>query len=148
MWIGPSGATARGGAALLADAAAVLSISPGSHIGPATPVRLDRPGDAATSSIRPLGEHRYNAKDAAAAHAVDRVDNVLGDLIVGLDNQTVITAHGTKVLSTAEVIGEGNGRRRRPNQDVRFRASVSMVSCCTRSVTRGSRTCSSWPASP
>jgi membrane-bound serine protease (ClpP class) len=120
VWIGPSGATARGGAALLADSAAVLSISPGSHIGPATPVRLDRPGDAAPASFRPLGEHRYNAKDALSAHSVDRLDNVLGDLIVGLDNQTVVTAHGAKRLSTAEVIGEGEGRRRRQNQYVRF----------------------------
>ena len=51
---------------------------------------------------------------------VDRLDNVLGDLIVGLDNTTVKTAAGPKKLSTAEVVGEGNGRRRRPNQDVRF----------------------------
>jgi membrane-bound serine protease (ClpP class) len=136
VWIGPSGATARGGAALFAQAAHVLSISPGSHIGPSTPARLDRPGDKIAPSLeaplafmpssvraqlrKPVDGERYNAKDALAAHVVDRLDNVLGDLIVGLDNQTVGTAHGLRRLSTAEVVGEGNDRRRRPNQDVRF----------------------------
>lgn len=120
VWIGPSGATARGGAALLAESAAILSISPGSHIGPSGPARLDRPGDKLPRTYRNLGDRRFNAKDALAAHVVDRLDNVLGDLIVGLDNTTVKTAAGSKKLSTAEVVGEGTGRRRRPNQDVRF----------------------------
>lgn len=120
VWIGPSGATARGGAALFAESAAVLSISPGSHIGPAGPARLDRPGDRSAPTYRNLGDRRLNARDALAAHVVDRLDNVLGDLIVGLDNTTVSTARGPRHLSTAEVVGEGNGRRRRPNQDVRF----------------------------
>jgi membrane-bound serine protease (ClpP class) len=137
VWIGPSGATARGGAALLAESAAVLSISPGSHIGPARPARLDHPGDDIAPSFSawlaadvPASRHagtsklaagrRYNSAQAFANHAVDRVDNVLGDLVVGLDNQTVQTAAGPRHLSTAEVVGVGNGRRRRPNQDVRF----------------------------
>lgn len=133
VWIGPSGATARGGAALFAEAAAVLSISPGSHIGPSNPARLDRPGDEIPSpfpafmpsSVRaqlrqPVDGERFNAKDAVAAHVVDRLDNVLGDLIVGLDNKTVATAHGLRRLSTAEVVGEGTARRRQANQDVRF----------------------------
>ncbi len=137
VWIGPSGATARGGAALLAESAAVLSISPGSHIGPARPARLDHPGDDIAPSFAtwlaanvPAARHagatklaagqRYNSKQAFANRAVDRVDNVLGDLVVGLDGQTVQTAAGPRHLSTAEVIGVGNGRRRRPNQDVRF----------------------------
>jgi membrane-bound serine protease (ClpP class) len=137
VWIGPSGATARGGAALFAESAAVLSISPGSHIGPARPARLDHPGDeiapsftawlaANVPAVRHAGAskleagRRYNSKQALANHAVDRVDNVLGDLVVGLDGQTVQTAAGPRHLSTAEVVGVGNGRRRRPNQDVRF----------------------------
>ena len=51
VWIGPSGATARGGAALIAEGAPVLSISPGSHIGPSTPMRLDRPGEKIAPSL-------------------------------------------------------------------------------------------------
>jgi membrane-bound serine protease (ClpP class) len=137
VWIGPSGSTARGGAALLAESAAILSISPGSHIGPAAPARLDRPGAQIAPSLdswlatnvpasrraatrRLIGGKRLNATDAGATHAVGRVDNVLGDLIVGLDNTTVHTAVGARRLSTAEVVGVGTGRRRRPNQDVRF----------------------------
>jgi membrane-bound serine protease (ClpP class) len=137
VWIGPSGATARGGAALLAESAAVLSISPGSHIGPARPADLGDPDDAIAPSFgawlaatvpasRRLGAarlesgQRFNATQALGGHAVDRVDNVLGDLVVGLDNKTVQTAAGPRHLSTAEVVGVGNGRRLRPNQDVRF----------------------------
>jgi membrane-bound serine protease (ClpP class) len=138
VWIGPSGSTARGGAALLAESAAVLSISPGSHIGPARPASLGKPlqADIAPSfsawlaATVPAARHagatklvagrRYNSKQALSNHAVDRVDNVLGDLLVGLDGQTVHTAAGPKRLSTAAVVGIGNGRRRRPNQDVRF----------------------------
>ena len=125
VWIGPSGATARGGAALLAESAAVLSISPGSHIGPSTPARLDRPGEriaplpAGSGAFMPASVRaklrnfvdgkRFNATDARAAHMVDR-----------LDNQVVVAGGVRHRLSTAEVIGVGNGRRRRPNQDVRF----------------------------
>jgi membrane-bound serine protease (ClpP class) len=137
VWIGPAGSTARGGAAIFAESAAILSITPGSHIGPATPARLDRPGAAIAPALdkwlaanvpasrraaarRLFGGERFNATDARRARVVDRIDNVLGDLVVGLDNTTVLTAAGPRHLSTAEVIGVGNGRRRRPNQDVRF----------------------------
>ncbi|HEX4490740.1 MAG TPA: NfeD family protein [Acidimicrobiia bacterium] len=137
VWIGPTGSTARGGAAVLAESAAVLSITPGSHVGPATPVRLDHPGDEIAPSVdawiaanvpssrqsatkRLFDGARLNADDAGASHTVDRVDNVLGDLVVGLDNKTVQTAAGARRLSTATVIGTGRGRRKQPNQDVRF----------------------------
>jgi membrane-bound serine protease (ClpP class) len=137
VWIGPSGSTARGGAALLAESAAVLSITPGSHIGPASPARLDHPGDPVAPSVdawlaanvpadrqaattRLIAGQRFNATHAGSNHTVDRVDNVLGDLVVGLDNKTVQTADGPRKLSTAEVVGIGKGRRLRPNQDVRF----------------------------
>jgi membrane-bound serine protease (ClpP class) len=137
VWIGPTGSTARGGAAVLAESAAVLSITPGSHIGPATPIRLDHPGDTIGPSIdawvranvkstrraatqRLFSGTRLNATDAGASHTVDRVDNVLGDLVVGLDNKTVQTAAGPRHLSTATVIGTGKDRRLQPNQDVRF----------------------------
>ena len=119
-----------------AEAAAILSISPGSHIGPSIPPASTVPGRrspavapapvgvpavlGARPARTPVDGQRYNAKDALAAHVVDRLDNVLGDLIVGLDNTTVVTAAGRRHLSTAEVVGDGTGRRRRPNQDVRF----------------------------
>jgi membrane-bound serine protease (ClpP class) len=137
VWIGPTGSTARGGAVLLAESAAVLSITPGSHIGPATPARLDHPSDSVAPSVdawiaanvpsprraateRLFAGTRSNATDAGATHTVDRIDNVLGDLVVGLDNKTVQTAAGPRHLSTASVVGTGRGRRLQPNQDVRF----------------------------
>jgi membrane-bound serine protease (ClpP class) len=137
VWIGPTGSTARGGAVLLAESAAVLSITPASHIGPATPMRLDHPGATVTPSVdawiaanvparrragtkRLFQGARLNATDAGATHTVDRVDNVLGDLVVGLDNKTVQTAAGPRRLSTATVVGTGRDRRKQPNEDVRF----------------------------
>ncbi len=137
VWIGPSGSTARGGAALFAESAAIVSITPGSHIGPASPARLDHPGAPIARSLdtwlagtvpearraatrRLVAGERLNAADATRTHAADRLDNVLGDLVVGLDNTTVQTAAGPRHLSTAEVVGVGKDRRRRPNQDVRF----------------------------
>ena len=43
VWVGPSGAKAKGAATLLAESAPVLSVSSGSSIGPADPLRLDQP---------------------------------------------------------------------------------------------------------
>ncbi|MGH9033653.1 MAG: hypothetical protein ACRDY4_13955, partial [Acidimicrobiia bacterium] len=42
-WVGPSGSDAKGAAALLVEAAHVASVSSGSAIGPAAPLRLDDP---------------------------------------------------------------------------------------------------------
>jgi len=45
----------------------------------------------------------------------------LGDFIVNLDGETVQTATGPVELSTARVVGEGEDRRRQPNQVISFR---------------------------
>src|SRR4051812_6622287 len=42
-WVGPSGGKAKGIAALLVTAASVAAVSNGSSIGPADPLRLDKP---------------------------------------------------------------------------------------------------------
>jgi membrane-bound serine protease (ClpP class) len=138
VWIGPSGAKAKGAATLLAESAPVVSVSSGSSIGAADPLRLDEPGATnrrvVTDRLEALalrwgrdgaGARRLAATNlpADAAHragAVNTVEPTVGELIVSLDGRAVPTAAGPKLLSTATVVGEGTGRRRQPNQEVRF----------------------------
>jgi membrane-bound serine protease (ClpP class) len=138
VWIGPSGAKARGAATLLAEAAPVVSVSSGSSIGPADPLRLDDPGatnrrvvtdrlealavrwDRDGTGARRLATENLPADAAHRAGAVNTVEPTVGELIVSLDGRAVPTAAGPKLLSTATVVGEGVGRRRQPNQEVRF----------------------------
>jgi membrane-bound serine protease (ClpP class) len=137
-WVGPSGSNARGSAGLLVAAAHVASVSPGSGIGPAAPLRLDQPGMhtdgqvaadleglAETTSRRPEGaralvDTRLSADEAQRVGAINMVEPTLGELIVSLDGRVVVTAAGPRLLSTAKVVGEGLDRRRQPNQDIRF----------------------------
>jgi membrane-bound serine protease (ClpP class) len=138
VWVGPSGANASGLASLIAEAAHVVSVSQGSHIGAAHPARLDRPGvlDEAeladrlgalardrgrdVDGARALASTRMSATDAEDAGAIDRVDPIVGELIVDLDGETVVTAAGEVTLSTARVVGEGVDRRREPDHEVVF----------------------------
>jgi membrane-bound serine protease (ClpP class) len=143
VWVGPSGSKARGVATLLATAAPVAAVSNGSTIGPADPLRLDAP-DANPFLVRRLStlneinrrraaggvaleERRLSATEAARIGATNRVCPdipgcpTLGDLIVNLDGDTVVTAAGPVKLSTAKVVGSGEDRRRQPNQLIRFR---------------------------
>ena len=138
VWVGPSGAKAKGAATLLAESAPVVSVSSGSSIGPADPLRLDQPGatnraavadrlealalqwDRDGAGARRLAAENLPADTAHSAGAINTVEPTVGELIVSLDGRAVPTASGPKLLSTATVVGEGLGRRRQPNQEVRF----------------------------
>jgi membrane-bound serine protease (ClpP class) len=138
VWVGPSGAHAQGGAALVAEAAPVLFVAQGSDLGPATPTRLDQPG--ATSNVAVRAElarlARTNRRDptraeeltttsigatvGAAIGVTNGARPTLGEVVVTLDGQRVRTSAGVIRLSTATVTGKGTGRRRQPNQEVVF----------------------------
>ena len=138
VWVGPSGAKAKGAATLLAESAPVVSVSSGSSIGPADPLRLDQPGatnrgavadrlealavqwDRDGAGARRLAAENLPADSAHSAGAINTVEPTVGELIVSLDGRAVPTASGPKLLSTATVVGEGLDRRRQPNQEVRF----------------------------
>ena len=138
VWVGPSGAKAKGAATLLAESAPVVSVSSGSSIGPADPLRLDQPGatnraavadrlealalqwDRDGAGARRLAAENLPAEAAHSVGAINTVEPTVGELIVSLDGRAVPTASGPKLLSTATVVGEGLGRRRQPNQEVRF----------------------------
>jgi membrane-bound serine protease (ClpP class) len=138
VWVGPSGADAKGAATILLEAAHLAYISPGSGAGPGHPVRLDDP-DASTRAgvadrlaalaarngrdpdgARRLAGRRLGSTDARRVGATNGVRPTIGELIVQLDGKEVTTAAGERTLSTAKVIGAGRDRRRQPNQDVVF----------------------------
>ena len=138
VWVGPTGSNAKGATTLLLEAAHVAYVSPSSGAGPAHPVRLDDPEASSqrevADQLAALAEARGRDPEGArklagtrlgsqAAHAVGATDGVrptIGELIVRLDGRTVETAAGEVELSTAKVVGEGQDRRRQPNQEVRF----------------------------
>lgn len=137
-WVGPSGAAAGGGAALLVAGAHLNGIAQGSSVGAAVPLTLDGSHDrspaAVTAQIAALDRARGRSADGARtlanrtstaaaakrAGVVERISPTLGDFIVGVDGETVTTADGAHTLSTAKVVGTGEDRRRQPNQELRF----------------------------
>jgi membrane-bound serine protease (ClpP class) len=138
VWVGPSGADAKGAATLLLQAAHLAYISPGSGAGPGQPVRLDDPGSSTRAGVadrlatlagrndrdpegaRTLAGRRLGSTDARRVGATNGVRPTIGELIVQLDGKHVTTAAGEVTLSTAKVIGAGRDRRRQPNQEVVF----------------------------
>jgi membrane-bound serine protease (ClpP class) len=138
VWVGPSGADAKGAATVLLQAAHLAYISQGSGAGPGQPVRLDDPDDSTRAGVadrlavlaerngrdpagaRTLAGVRLGSSAAREVGATDGVAPTIGELIVRLDGTTVTTTAGEVQLSTANVIGEGRDRRRQPNQDVVF----------------------------
>ncbi len=137
-WVGPPGAAAKGAATLLAAAADVVAVAPGTVLGPAAPVSLDHPGASTegellgllgdlqrgsgreASSAPELAGAALSDDDAVGSGAADLGAPSVGELIVSLDGRTVETPGGAVELSTASVVGEGQDRRRSPNQEVRF----------------------------
>ena len=75
-WVGPSGAEAAGGAALVVEAAHVAFVSQGSSLGPAKPVRLDDPGASRVGDVRArleqLAEERGRDANGAGGLAARR----------------------------------------------------------------------------
>jgi len=138
VWVGPSGAHAKGATTVLLQAAHLAFVSPGSSAGAGQPLQLDDPGTSPRTQVarqlaslaeqrgrnpdgaRRLAGHELGATAARRAGAINGIPPTLGELIVGLDGEKVTTAGGTVKLSTAKVIGTGRDRRRQPNQEVRF----------------------------
>ncbi|HLM16289.1 MAG TPA: NfeD family protein [Acidimicrobiia bacterium] len=138
VWVGPSGADAKGAATILLQAAHLAYISPGSGAGPGHPVRLDEPSASTSAGVadrlavlarrndrdpdgaRKLATERLGSSEAYAVRATNGVRPTIGELIVQLNGKKVTTPAGELTLSTAKVIGAGRDRRRQPNQDVVF----------------------------
>ncbi len=134
VWIGPAGAQARGGAALIAAAAPVLYMASNATIGPLEPLRLD--GETVPQDVRaaalPIGAERtvpvmkiasreISAKQAVGFKLADAIKPVVGEAFVGLDGKTFRTRGGPIKLSTAQVRRVGKTDHLEANQPVRFR---------------------------
>lgn len=113
-WIGPSPAVAYGGAAYLVNHADVRSAAPGTKVGFLSPAVLRsgaespsmRPGDdpglvVATVDVLAHATATVDVDDPVVAGFVDRVDPALGQLIVGLDGETIVRDDRVFVLDTA-----------------------------------------------
>ncbi len=137
VWVGPSGADARGAAVLLALAAPVVAVAPGAGIGSAYPVELDDTSawstEEITETLVELQERngrsvdvadviarRVSARDADRTGLTNGTQPTLGDFIVSFDGDTVTTAAGDVTLDVADIVGEGDQQRLAPNQVVRF----------------------------
>jgi membrane-bound serine protease (ClpP class) len=138
VWVGPSGADAKGATTMIMEAAHLAFISPNSGAGPGHPVLLTDPHATTTRQVgnqlaalarargrdpqaaRRLATERLGSEEAARTGATDGVRPTVGELIVKLDGKTVTTRAGDVKLSTAKVIGAGRDRRRQPNQVVQF----------------------------
>lgn len=139
-WVGPSGATASGGAAELVAAAHLNAIADGATIGDPVPSRLDRTSASDQASDRALLEELLaetgrpsdwmsaaadgglDADEAVASGFIEQKAVILGEAIVGVDGASVDTRAGQVVLSTARTItDETTGvRRLSENQQIRF----------------------------
>jgi membrane-bound serine protease (ClpP class) len=138
VWIGPSRGQARAASAYLALHAPVVAIAHGARIGPASPVRFDdtdsppravvaedlraaqRRNGRDPGSVDDVVTRRLSAETAERLRVVDAIQSTVGDFIVSLDGQRVRVGDREVQLDTADVIGEGDDRRRQPNQEVRF----------------------------
>src|SRR3954447_13818022 len=119
VWVGPSGADAKGAATILLQAAHLAYISPGSGAGPGQPVRLDDPDASSRAGVadrlaslarrngrdpdgaRKLATERLGSSAAYAVRATNGVRPTVGELIVQLNGKQVTTAAGEVTLSTA-----------------------------------------------
>jgi membrane-bound serine protease (ClpP class) len=122
IWVGPSGARAKGLAGQLLGAAVVTGMAPGSRIGDFGEP-LDVPGvpltfGSAAERLRTdtLGETEARAAGALKVGVDDTGTPTLGDFIVVLDG---VQANG-KTLDTANVVPKGTELRRERNGPTRF----------------------------
>lgn len=103
VWIGPSGARARGAAARLVRAAVVAGMSPGSRL--------------------TVGRRTVGAEKALRSGAVETSAPTLGDFIVGLDGRQL---PGGARLVTAREVRRGGRPRLEPAAQVSF-AKLGLV---------------------
>lgn len=109
VWVGPPGAVAAGAAAVLADAAHVLALAPGSTLGPAVPADLHDgapSGPAVTLSAEglavdvqaPVGARVLSEADVLDEGVADIVASRLDDVLNELDGRTVTVAGAERTL--------------------------------------------------
>ncbi len=89
VWVGPSPASAFGGAAHLLAAAPIRAAAPGVHIGHASPVVVGRPDSSELTGALANYAHSSTTVVEPLAGLVDIVAPSIGNLLVELNQQTV-----------------------------------------------------------
>ena len=135
-WVGPGKSVARGAAAAIVAVASFSAASPGAHIGPGQPLRLDGKRSGECGGIGPRcaanlrfeqvqhrtlsGRQAADQRVVADRGVIDAVAPTLGDLIVALNGKTVPTAAGPVRLTTAKQVDTKGGPRQSADQPVSF----------------------------
>ncbi len=124
VWAGPAPARLYGGAAQVLAAAPIRAAAPGVEVGYLYPTVSGRRGEPRAAAAARVGPEAVGLLDAAVEVTapvpglVDVVAPSLGQLVVGLDGETVATRDGEVVLATARPAAGGGGPE--PAVDVVF----------------------------
>ncbi len=126
-WVGPDPAVAYGGAAQLLAAASIKAAAPGAAVGLLHPTVAGRSSPAIEEvaarfpDVAPALLTGRTRVDAPVPGLVDVVVPSIGQLVVGVDGQTVTIRGEPVTLATArEVAGEDGVVRAEPAVEVRF----------------------------
>ncbi len=129
-WVGPAGARARGASLLFLAASDVVTATPKAVLGPFNPGDLKENEDLSPSEFEALLqevlgtkdtegvqawsallEDKMTAKSAHAAGLVSSLPPIVGQVIVGLDEQEIVMQDGSvRVLDTAQVVTGEDGQ--------------------------------------
>ena len=95
VWVGPSGADAKGAATILLQAAHLAYISPGSGAGPGQPVRLDDPGASTSAGVanRLAALAQRNGRDPDGARKLAEEPARIDRRLCGQGNQRGASHH-------------------------------------------------------
>ena len=108
VWIGPSGASARGGAAELALAAPSFSMAPGASIGDVGTGVLGDPAVERQLDAHPAARvSMLSATAAKKTHVVERVDPLLGDHVLAIDGVPSKTVRDSAGRPKREMVALG-----------------------------------------
>jgi membrane-bound serine protease (ClpP class) len=122
-WVGPSGATAYGGAAQLVAAVPVAGAAPGARIGYTSPTvqRGDHEILVPDPAVLALASTTVEVSETDAPSFVDVVVPSIGQFIAGLDGTVVSTVGGPVTLETSETVTGADGVAITvPSVEVRF----------------------------
>jgi len=130
VWVGPTGSHAQGTGAVMVASSALASVSPGSGVGPASPLDLRQgavswlqgPGTGCATAVVPEADVEMTSQQAIDAGVTSALQpgepapSTVIDLLRQIDGKTVKTASGPVVLHTAVTASAEQG----PGVDLRY----------------------------
>jgi len=130
VWVGPAGSHAQGTGAVMVASSALASVSPGSGVGPASPLDLRQgavswtqgSGTGCSVAVVPGGDAESTSQQAIDAGVTDELrpgepaPSTVIELLRQVDGRTVQTDSGPVVLHTAVTASAEQG----PGVDLRY----------------------------